>query len=93
MSRHCTSGRPASIITENWRVNTARFLAGDLLAGLAGFFGCCLASAFALAGVISRDEDLLAPQRGHGRVHRVGDALAADGLARRAFVPNMQKSP
>src|SRR5690349_3789847 len=24
MSRHCTSGRPASIITENWRVKTAR---------------------------------------------------------------------
>src|SRR5688572_6355055 len=32
ISRHCTSGRPASIITENWRVNTARFFAGTLLA-------------------------------------------------------------
>ena len=31
MSRHCTSGRPASIITENCRVNTARFLAPTLL--------------------------------------------------------------
>ncbi len=37
MSRHCTSGRPASIITENWRVNTARFLALTLLAR--AFFG------------------------------------------------------
>ena len=27
ISRHCTSGRPASIITENWRVKTARFFA------------------------------------------------------------------
>jgi hypothetical protein len=27
ISRHCTSGRPASIITENCRVKTARFLA------------------------------------------------------------------
>ena len=25
MSRHCTSGRPASIMTENCRVKTARF--------------------------------------------------------------------
>ena len=32
MSRHCTSGRPASIITENWRVNTAMFFAGTPLA-------------------------------------------------------------
>jgi hypothetical protein len=32
ISRHCTRGRPASIITENWRVKTARFLAGTDLA-------------------------------------------------------------
>src|SRR6185369_14573537 len=31
MSRHCTSGRPASIITENWRVKTARFFAATFL--------------------------------------------------------------
>ena len=41
MSRHCTSGRPASIITENWRVKTARFFADDLLADLADLLlGC-----------------------------------------------------
>src|SRR5207302_1238234 len=27
ISRHCTSGKPASIMTENWRVNTAKSLA------------------------------------------------------------------
>ena len=37
MSRHCTSGRPASIITENWRVKTARFLEFTDLA--LAFFG------------------------------------------------------
>jgi hypothetical protein len=31
ISRHCTSGKPASIITENCRVNTARFLADGAL--------------------------------------------------------------
>src|SRR5688572_15104664 len=31
MSRHCTSGRPASIITENCRVNTARLFVGTPL--------------------------------------------------------------
>ncbi len=40
MSRHCTSGRPASIITENCRVKMARFLVGmpraRATAGLAG---------------------------------------------------------
>ncbi len=28
MSRHCTSGNPASIITENCRVKSARFFDG-----------------------------------------------------------------
>ena len=28
VSRHSTNGMPASIITESWRVKTARFLAG-----------------------------------------------------------------
>ena len=34
ISRHCTSGRPASIITENCRVNTARFFGVDALLAL-----------------------------------------------------------
>ena len=48
ISRHCTSGRPASIITENWRVKIARFFAATALS-----FGplLCLA-AFSFAGVI-----------------------------------------
>ena len=37
MSRHWTSGKPASIITENWRVNTARFFGLTVLAR--AFFG------------------------------------------------------
>ena len=52
MSRHCTSGRPASIITENWRVKTARFFADDLLAGLADLLLLGRAAALALDGVI-----------------------------------------
>ena len=35
ISRHCTSGNPASIITENWRVKTARFLESTPLARFA----------------------------------------------------------
>ena len=38
-----------------------------------------------------RDQDLLAPQRGDRRVHRVGDALAGDGLLRRASVREYAK--
>ena len=30
ISRHCTSGRPASIMTENWRVKTASVFGGTL---------------------------------------------------------------
>ena len=44
------------------------------------------AAAFSLTGLILRDEHLLAAQRGDGGIHRVGDALAGDGLARRASV-------
>ena len=56
MSRHCTSGSPASIITENWRVKTARFLAATFLPifpvfALAPAFASAL-SALAAAGVI-----------------------------------------
>ena len=53
MSRHWTSGRPASIITENWRVKTARFLAATflpVLPPLASFLAA--ASSLAFAGVI-----------------------------------------
>src|SRR5262245_29923081 len=48
ISRHCTSGRPASIITENWRVKTARFFAGAAFAR--AFFGA--GAALACDGVI-----------------------------------------
>ena len=48
MSRHCTSGRPASIMTENWRVNTARFFAGTLLALI--FRAAATALCFACVG-------------------------------------------
>jgi hypothetical protein len=50
MSRHCTSGRPASIMTENWRTKIARFLAGTLAPPFFPAFG--LASAFALTASI-----------------------------------------
>ena len=50
MSRHCTSGRPASIITENWRTNTARFLGDTVLSSRPAFLAA--ATAFTLAGVI-----------------------------------------
>ena len=52
MSRHCTRGRPASIITENWRVNTARLLAETPLVVLPAVFFLAFSSAFALAGVM-----------------------------------------
>src|SRR5262245_39789238 len=52
MSRHWTSGRPASIITENWRVKTARFLALTLRPSRPTDLGAAAASAFAFAGVI-----------------------------------------
>src|SRR3954465_4130888 len=49
ISRHCTSGRPASIITENWRVNTARFFAETFLPNLPAFLA---GSALTLAGLM-----------------------------------------
>ena len=82
MSRHCTSGRPASIITENWRVKTARFLAATflpVLPGLGLLLGLRLG--LGLGRRDPRDQDLLAPQRGDGGVHGVGDPLAADRLS------------
>ena len=51
MSRHCTRGKPASIITENCRVKIARFLAGTSLP-LNFFFGAPSTLAGAFAGVI-----------------------------------------
>ncbi len=48
MSRHCTRGRPASIMTENCRVKTARFFELTRLP----FNGFAAASAFALAGLM-----------------------------------------
>ncbi len=52
MSRHCTSGNPASIMTENWRVKIARLLDGTPFPGLGppGFTSFALAFAAALAG-------------------------------------------
>ena len=52
ISRHCTSGRPASIITENWRTNTARFLAETFLPILPAFSFLAPWSFAALAGVM-----------------------------------------
>ena len=52
ISRHCTSGRPASIMTENCRVKTARFFAATFLPSLPAFSFFPAASSFALAGVI-----------------------------------------
>jgi len=65
---HCTSGRPASIITENWRTKTARFFA-------ATFLPVCPPSP--LGGGVSlgdrrfgwrdpRHHDLIAPERSDG---------------------------
>ena len=51
ISRHWTSGRPASIITENCRVNTARFLALTFLPIFPAFFSPASA-ALAFAGVM-----------------------------------------
>ncbi len=52
MSRHWTSGRPASIMTENCRVKMARFLAGTDFPGLgAPGFASALASALAAAAL------------------------------------------
>src|SRR5712691_1361297 len=42
MSRHCTSCNPASIITENWRTNTARLFAPTFLSRLLPFFASAL---------------------------------------------------
>src|SRR5450759_4955800 len=50
MSRHCTSGRPASIMTENCRVNTARFL--ELTRRPLARFVTAFCSALVLAGAI-----------------------------------------
>jgi len=54
MSRHWTSGSPASIITENCRTKTARFLGETVLSVLPppGVFFFSSAFAAALAGVI-----------------------------------------
>jgi hypothetical protein len=52
MSRHCTSGRPASIITENWRVNTARLFADAFFPVFPAFSFFARTAAFPLAGVI-----------------------------------------
>src|SRR5688572_7515864 len=49
ISRHWTSGRPASIITENCRVKTARLFA-DTLFTLYAFFGA-LAACFSFTGL------------------------------------------
>ena len=51
ISRHCTSGRPASIITENWRVNTAR-LFGDTPFFRLITTALLAASAFSFTGLI-----------------------------------------
>jgi len=56
ISRHCTSGRPASIITENWRVKTASDLADTRLpilpTALPFSFSFFAASGAVLDGVI-----------------------------------------
>ena len=72
MSRHCTSGRPASIITENCRVNTARFFAETFFPSLPGLALRRGRVGLRLGRRDPRDEDLLAPERGDRRVHRVG---------------------
>ena len=78
MSRHCTSGRPASIMTENWRAKIARFLAGTLAPPF--FARLRLGLGLRLDRVDLGDLDLLAPERRDRRVHRVRDALAGDRL-------------
>ena len=65
MSRHCTSGRPASIITENCRVKTARFFAATFLPIVPVFFAA--SAFFSFAGVI--------------RVTRICSRLSADMAA------------
>jgi hypothetical protein len=90
MSRHCTSGRPASIITENWRVKDGEILRRTPL-------GLSLRAASrhrpwpppAGCGHL----DLLAPQRRDNGVHRVADALARRRSRRCASVLKMQTSP
>ena len=67
-------------MTENWRVKTARFFGLTFLPSLP-FFGLRRGRGLRLGRRDPRDEDLLAAQRRDGGVHRVGDALAADGLA------------
>ena len=52
MSRHCTRGNPASIITENCRVKTARFFAATFLPVVPGFSFLPAASVLAFAGVM-----------------------------------------
>ncbi len=51
MSRHCTSGRPASIITENCRVKTARFF--GLTDFARSFFGGAIALAATAATLVT----------------------------------------
>ena len=77
-------------MTENCRVKMARFFDGRLARLRLLRLG--LASALRLGRIDPRHQDLLAPQRRDGRVHGVGDALARDRLARRAFVRDTQMS-
>ena len=78
ISRHCTSGRPASIITENCRVNTARFFAGAALAlrllRRRHRLGTC-------AGVIRVTRICSRRSADDDSVHRVAGALAVDRFA------------
>src|SRR5262245_14349994 len=64
MSRHCTSGKPASIITENCRVKTARFFAAtDLPLGALGAaaFAASLTGLICVTRICSRRNAATAP--------------------------------
>ncbi len=65
-------------MTENCRMNTARFLALTFLPSLPFF---AAAAAFSFVGAMRVTMHLLAPQRRDGGVGVVGDALAVDRLA------------
>ena len=91
MSRHCTSGRPASIITENWRVKTARFLAGTPRA--LSFLTAAAGAGLGLRRLDLRHLDLLAAQRRDHGIHGVAHALARNVLARYGCVLKKQTLP